>query len=95
VAEYPYLIESRWPISQMTTEGATVSATLEGFGPLSMSWIVPKPGVWLVRGVQDGDERMSLRVTAGEDRRLALVDAQTEDLMPIVATKLTLERVSD
>lgn len=95
VAEYPYLIESPWPISQMATEGATVSATLEGFGPLSMSWIVPKPGVWLVRGVQDGDERMSLRLTAGEDRRLALVDAQTEDLMPMVATKLTLERASD
>ena len=94
-AEHPYLIESRWPITQMTAEGATVMATLEGYGPLSMRWVLPSPGVWQVRGIQAGDERMSLRVTVGEDRRLSLVETQTEDLMPMVATTLTLERTAD
>jgi hypothetical protein len=95
LAPHPYLVDSRWPISQMITDGAKVTVSLEGFGALSMSWIVPEPGVWRMRGRQADDERLSLRLTVGEDRRLVLDGKDTEDLRPMLPTTLSLERVPD
>jgi len=93
-AAHPYLLESRWPVSDLTiTEDGGVEARTEGFGPLTMTWIAPREGTWQVRLIQDGDTVWRARVAVGPDRRIA-VDAG-EDAGALTPTTIRLDRVGD
>jgi len=71
-ADRPYLMESRWPVTQLTQEGAESRAQVQGFGPLAATWVVPEPGSWEVALLLDGREVAEAKVTVGEDRRLPI-----------------------
>lgn len=90
----PYLFDSRWPMRALNRDGEeTLSVTAQGYGPLSMTWIVPRPGRWQVRVSQDGDTVWSETVKVGEERRLT---ADTgEDAEPTVEARIRIERVGD
>ena len=90
----PYLFDSRWPMRALTQDGdEALSVSARGFGPLSMSWIVPRPGRWQVRISQDGDTVWSETIAVGDDRRLA-VDAGS-DAEATVEARIRIERVGD
>ena len=70
-----------------------LAVTAQGFGPLAMTWIVPRPGRWQVQVSQDGETVWSQTVAVGEDRRLkADVGGKAE---AAVETRIRIERVGD
>lgn len=90
----PYLFESRWPVRGLTADGdEALSVSAEGFGPLAMTWIVPRPGRWRVRIGQDEDTVWSDTINVGEDRRLT-IDAG-DDAEATVEARIWIEQVGD
>ncbi|WPZ33484.1 hypothetical protein T8K17_19890 [Thalassobaculum sp. OXR-137] len=93
-APHPYLLQSRWPVRGLALEGDDgLSVSAEGFGTLSMTWIVPTAGDWRVRIDQDGATAWSETVRVGDDRRLRI--APGADVEATVAARIRIERIGD
>jgi hypothetical protein len=89
----PYLFDSRWPVYALSSEGEAVTVSAQGFGPLSMTWVVPRAGRWRVRISQDGDTVWSETLEVGEDRRLTIEPG--DDAEAAVEARIRIERVGD
>lgn len=70
VADRPYLLDSRWPVSNVEASGSRVQATVGGFGDGEMTWIVPRPGRWTVTLDDPGGRKFDQTITVGDDNRL-------------------------
>ncbi|MDF1791062.1 MAG: hypothetical protein P1U88_04085 [Thalassobaculaceae bacterium] len=93
-ASVPYLLESRWPMRgvEVAPDGV-LSVQAQGYGPLSMTWIVPQPGRWRVRLTQDGSNVWLKEISVGEDRKLSFDAGENADA--IVETRIRIDRVGD
>lgn len=69
----PYLLESRWPTRDLRATATQAAATVGGFGPGEMTWIVPTPGPWRVTLAGHGGSSFQSTITVGDDRRLTIV----------------------
>jgi hypothetical protein len=94
-ASFPYVRDSRWPVEGIFMAGNMATVTLRGFGSLDATWIMPEPGSWRVRGLQNGDRSLDVRFTVGDDRRLELDTSRTKGLRPMTSTTLTFQRMPD
>lgn len=93
-APYPYLLESRWPATglEIASDGL-LSVEAEGFGPLSMTWIVPQQGRWRVRIAQNDSTVWRSEIAVGEDRRLSF--SPGNDAEATVTAQIRIDRVGD
>lgn len=89
----PYVFDSRWPVYALSSEGEAVTVSAQGFGPLSMTWVVPRAGSWRVRISQDGDTVWSETLEVGEDRRLTIEPG--DEAEAAVEVRIRIERVGD
>lgn len=92
-APHPYLFDSRWPAAGLSVDGDGVTVSAQGFGPLSMTWIVPEMGTWRVQVSQDGDTVWSETLEIGEDRRLSF--APGDDVEAMIEARIRIERIGD
>ena len=65
-----YLIDSRWPVEQMTADRETFTFRAQGFGPGEMTWKVVEAGRYQVIA-EDGERTLDSFAEAGTDGLLS------------------------
>ena len=90
---HPYLLESRWPVEGVTADPTTLTATAQGFGPLSMTWVMPQTGRWRVRIDQEKETVLDRTVEIGDERHLLL--AADDKVVATLPARIRIDRIGN